>query len=989
MSTLYFVNDFESLWAGLIHPWLLQNRRRFMVSAELRVMLVPSLSFALAIKGRMAEEKIASAGLHIWTPADARRFLGGIFPDLPPAADTETARLLLSEAARAALLTDPKCASAAAVAESPDALLRSLDRLADAGWSQEELGHDELQAIGAAFLHQLEACGYELLQRRDFEIARRLRDQEFAGHPIEQLLVVGFHAGHWPMWPVIESFIRLAADTDAAVREPRNDGLGLDATWVGSLETILGAAELLPTAAVLQEKPCYRQAEALWSGDLHPDLSKLRDVRLVVARNRRNEAALAVLHAKTYLAAHGSRRVAVLVPGNGAVAREIAAALEAEQIPFWNDLGIPNPGWFEQTAWKSFVDFLSEPNPDNFLAMVGAAGRAPEGCALSHDRIASLLRSARAETFFDDLRINTTHLQESSDARAQELGRLIAGLPTWPARATFRAFAELLQSSLGLFGWDSAAGNLWGEAPPPELAEVEVERRHFVRWIRERGDSLTRSSGNFGGHPFARLVLTTYDRADGQAWSHVVCTGMDKDGYPRPYGEGGFLGEDTIHALNEKVRRLNERSTADEPALSAMRVVDGKSLLLGPVEERWTAQQIFIGLIESARGATLLMAASDELDGQCDLRPGEFFSRLFHVLHGQPLGADLLYCLADDVPSEKFEAHAQADVLEIYLRRRDPRLPFDEYSYCFRENAPHPIRLGASDWEKVHEYPAEMWCRGALGLRFASDDDEMPWAQTIGNWAHGWLAAGGKEAGAITHRSGPHHFREAVERSARAHVERFAAARGCAVSELPTWWMAATEVARLAATKIADALDLIDWEKWPAFACETKLPPGSGFLTEGGRVNVAGIPDLLLFDRAGSGTVEELLRSGAHVWLFDFKSGKNEVLSSKRLSKGDGLQMGLYGRTLNALGAPSIGLTLLKPGMPAEQQLVLSDLMTETAIWAAVLRWQEAGRFGQLEELRNEFQRSPKFPLATLPIPFSILRKKWALTYVPVGTSND
>ena len=165
---------------------------------------------------------------------------------------------------------------------------------------------------------------------------------------------------------------------------------------------------------------------------------------------------------------------------------------------------------------------------------------------------------------------------------------------------------------------------------------------------------------------------------------------------------------------------------------------------------------------------------------------------------------------------------------------------------------------------------------------------------------------------------------------------------------------------------------------------EISLPTGLRGALPGTSVELplSGRMDLVLFRQAVKFAPGEL--GGAAAWVVDFKTGGDKTLSLKKLAEGEGLQVALYARALQALGAGDVALTLLNAKADAEPQLMGADL--EDAKLAGL--WQlladfAMGRWGENGDLANERENSGEYPSATLPVPVEILRSKWELTHPP------
>jgi hypothetical protein len=255
----------------------------------------------------------------------------------------------------------------------------------------------------------------------------------------------------------------------------------------------------------------------------------------------------------------------------------------------------------------------------------------------------------------------------------------------------------------------------------------------------------------------------------------------------------------------------------------------------------------------------------------------------------------------------------------------------------------------------------------------------------VGTWAHAWVRPGpGRQSGEEARVSAPLPERELwqkmTEERARTEIEAVTAAFAAAGRALPEAWLDAWANAARAARDWIDALAGLG--EWPEGLAEINLTPGlSGVLPHAGvAIPLVGRMDLVLLSGAGSFAPGGL--AGVAAWLVDFKTGGDEPLRLNPLGRGKGLQLALYALALRALGAGPVALTLLTRDGAAAPQLTDEDLeKPELAeLWKLVADMAVTGCWGERLDLAGEHARPAARPLATLPIPGEILRKKWALT---------
>ncbi|MEO7318448.1 MAG: hypothetical protein ABIZ56_05620 [Chthoniobacteraceae bacterium] len=148
-------------------PWL-QNAARTAATTRLPVaVLVPLTADAYALKTRALDAGIGLLGLHFLTPGKLRDMLArhlGIAMRTPL---REHLRLLLATAA------ERVGKDAAAIAASPDQLLKAIDLIGSGGWSFAETGPARLRPVVAEFARLLEGAGFSMMHDADRAARRR------------------------------------------------------------------------------------------------------------------------------------------------------------------------------------------------------------------------------------------------------------------------------------------------------------------------------------------------------------------------------------------------------------------------------------------------------------------------------------------------------------------------------------------------------------------------------------------------------------------------------------------------------------------------------------------------------------------------------------------------------------------------------------------------------------------------------------------------
>src|SRR5204863_415584 len=63
---------------------------------------------------------------------------------------------------------------------------------------------------------------------------------------LSNLLLFGFDAAHWPLWPLLHAATLSADEATVVLSDPRDEARDLDETWIGTWEETFGAAEVIP-----------------------------------------------------------------------------------------------------------------------------------------------------------------------------------------------------------------------------------------------------------------------------------------------------------------------------------------------------------------------------------------------------------------------------------------------------------------------------------------------------------------------------------------------------------------------------------------------------------------------------------------------------------------------------------------------------------------------------------------------------------------------
>ena len=984
-------------WHGAIMPWFREVLPNSWKENLPSLVVVPSRSHAHALKGRLLEERQSHLGLQFVTPAGLRHLLRD--DSNRPLPLREHLRLLLAIAAEQD--DDGDSLAAKAVLRAPDHLLRTLERIANAGWDFERLGLTAFDPIVRRFRDQLRACEFSLVAELDRELLARsrVRPARFAN-----LLMTGFDAVRWPHWFLLRAAVNATLAATVIVEYPR-DNSDIDRWWIGSWEQILGEAQPIATRTSQTADSFFTEEE------MRGGLTAAKPIFLVGADASEQAEAVTQLCLR-FLAEKNCRRVGIVFGAAGSLARLVGSALERLEVFHHDGLAHLAPGLFEADDWQAWLELQRSPRIGPFLRFFNAVPNAEKLFPnLSAPMFERILRDAYAEILIDDLAVLSEFCAEENDEHGPRIAEAIRSLGLLPPAATLGEFLAQTEAACRRFEW----GQRWPRVaarigPWIEKVRGKISRSLFLRWLEEIAVSFALERNPAGEHPYARVQLLTVPQAVGGEFSHLIFAGWNEGSWPPPT-PGELMREDEIDEFNRNLRQLNRRATRmGRHGEGHESVREGHAPYLGPAEQRRIALRQFAALRETAT-EQIAMAASliDENAPERLWNPNEIFTRVYQESEGAPLtertmarlqkatrawldsegraSARPKYSSAGVKNDDAQQRVAPQQTRIAYDARRDSTAKSGEYDFSFRESAPSIPILSVSDFENLLATPALVWMKKYLGVR-APEEDASVWNTSTGKWIHDWLArianAGEKNFAALPDAAEIDERLRAAAREKRQQVARLCRDAG---RTLPDWWESghrhALFLARILGEKLATIRD------WPWLATEWKIDEALPVKVENdAALSFRGRIDLILArNRATSLATEEL-------WIVDYKTGAKKSLAGgddvekrraalrKRLLDGTALQLGLYAIAALSLGAQRTFVSLLSPLVrPLDPQLAGADIAAETDIFAELARMQQTGQFGMHGPLRSAYRLTDDYPLATLAIDPDILELRWEKTH--------
>ncbi len=1000
--------SFADAWENLFLPWFKSVARQPFTALPSAV-VTPCRSLAYLMRSRLLAHDISIVGLKFLSPAQLREMLLPGSRNIPL---REHLRLILATAAeRVAAQSDGNRSArpaeefliAKSIARDPDHFLRAIDQLGAAGWTAEELNEPGLRQIAAGFEEITHDCRFEFVHEADRNAVAAVANEP----PIfQQLLIAGFNGAHWPLWPLLHAAATASAQATVVLNDPRDEARDLDETWIGTWEETFGAAQPIAAAGStsvsllqgLAELPETASDQA--ARRQHP----LERIHFLVGRDTSEQAKAIVALTARFLHEPEGERIGILFPRAGALSRIAARFLESARIAHNDGLAHLGPSAFDDDAWRAWLDLQQSPRLKILLGFLRVSkAEMLEGASTAE--VEELLRRAYGDVLIDHIEILREYCarQEGSERH----GALVRGLEKiqfLPADATLSEFLAQTHRIFLQLGWKER----WNEID--RLTRTWAERLRgpfsknlYLRWLNEVLGAPALNRDDHGSHPYSRVQLLSYAEAEGQAWSHLIFAGLNEEEWPALDEELAFVRDQEIDEFNRQNKILNRRAVKRGRHGEGQRSVrDGKTLLLGPGEQRQIRLRQLRNLIDTAVhgiGATANLY-SDASPSRI-ANPSELFTRLYFSARGEGLSQQTLHALEkrardwlgdwSPVDPQKINSINLGRTRYAYDARRQLR-PASEYDFALRTPPNEPISISVTEWGRALGSPALTWMKLFLGVE-ADADDRGAWSLSTGNWVHDWLTHGVSD-------TAPNEFvsirpveeiRARVAERAKAFrtmVETLATA--CA-QPVPDWWTSGWSNALYLADTLASKLtDLTDWLE---LASEWKLEsPTSIPLGEHKILRIRGRLDLIL----GRGKKSEAGFRFPELWIVDYKTGHQflpDLRTGERLRKqllnGKAVQLALYALAAKVLGADKVRLTLLGTTAELEPNFRLSEVVAQADFWNALYRMQESGVFGMTGLVHNKFGFSAPYPLATLPIDQHLLQAKWAATHPELALDRE
>ena len=981
----------EAAWQNVIQPWFERISETALHDTRPAAVVTASRSQAYFFRNRLLTEGKSLIGVKFLSAPQLREvLLRERALNIPL---REHLRLLLAATgerfAAEKIDNEEFLLVAKSIARDPDHFLRALDQLGAAGWSFAEIDSPALREIAAHFEKQVRACGFTFVYEADRAAAH---DDDNTEPLFSNLLLFGFDAAHWPLWPLLHAAVRSSSEATVVLTDPRDEARDVDETWVGTWEETFAEATVIHP---INERSTSSVVDAL--------AIPKSNIHFAVGRDTTQQARAIIALTAKFLADPKCDRLGIVFAGAGALPRLVATFLEATQIAHNDGIAHLAPSAFDDQVWRAWLELQQAPRLTPLFQFLRAISAEIFG-GLSISQVEDTLLRAYNEVLIDDLELLRDYCGATNalrDGKAVALG--LDKIRFLPASAPFTEFLSQTRKIFAQLGWKEH----WSETDRlsrdwnGQLSNT-LSKSTYLRWLEEILGAPSLQRDDFGAHAYARVHLLPYPDAQGQLWSYLIFAGLNDDAWPALDDELGFVREEQIDELNRQNKSLNKRaSKRGRQGEGHWSVREGKTLLLGPNERRQLRRRQLLNLFESVSGG---IGASANLYSATQpgriANPTEFFSWLYFQTCGRGVSQQTLQTLEGQtrgwlkdwspIDAQKVDSINVGRTRYAFDARRQER-PAGEYEFALK-NAPEPeIALRVTQWEQAMRWPALVWMEIFLGVE-ANDENGDAWPVATGQWVHRWLAdsvRGGEENVFVDVDRADEIRGRIVEQAqaCRREMDKLCAERA---KKLPDWWTSgwsnALYIADCLAAKVSGLND------WSEMAVEWSLgSPAQISLSETDTLRVRGRIDLIL-----ARTKSENSQLGYEdLWVVDYKTGRRrgfnlrsprgkettEQKFHRQLVEGRGVQLALYALAVHALGAKDVRLTLLSPAEELESQFQLPHVFAQKEFWRELHQMQKRGVFGMLGPVHRDFGFVRKYPLATLSIDPDLLKAKWIMTH--------
>ncbi len=948
----------DTAWTEVVRPWLEAGRgqlaRAFVV--------VATRGQAHGLKQRCLMEGISLLGVEFLTPGLARQKWRALATGLRQVLGRELLLLGLRTliARRLAPLTimDGHWGFWKSLQSDPERALDDFDTLLKGGFRAEDFPLEPMRGIFTELTAWAEAHGAGFASI-EAERAGLTPLPEAAKRIGGRLLVCGLGAEQWGEFFNVAAFVRRMNDVTVILSEPVFRGRAdSEEKWVELWQSLLGVLAQ-PIDAPPPAETC-EPVGALWTRE--PADNATAHTTVLVGRARADEMVL-VADAIADRLAHGAENIGVIFPKADAAYLRLCTLLRAREVPFADLLegaAMPPADVQAQRALIAFyqggarIDDLLELWP--LLRALGAGND-------EHVNLTLAVVRRACERSFDELHTHALaahveHWKQEEPALAEIAEKL---LPAWTNELTLSdalARFEAVCASLGIVEPEGLGPlEAFAEKAGEEVFPVAVVLATLEEFLPQKSPPADRT----GKGVFARVTITTRRRAEGLAWSHLFLTEANASVWPDRGQPSPWLTDEHREELNKRGRFTLGLFTSEHRAA---------------LEKEGYAQMARDTRCEMIFSAALF----DEENPELPLAPNSWVERVLWASGAAAEAGGLEEAFARAARATAVGSKPDGSDLKwktIWDGRRDAGRPFDEYFFAGDSAMITPEKWSARRVEQGVQDPAVLWFESVLGVR------RVPWeplvrvrARALGQLAHALLAEAltAEQVGAGGFGPLP------LQAETAEHLAQALAAKRAGWPADRYWDSFHAELTHACEVLLGRTYEIAPAKAF--IAAEWNIPRGATVRCGEERIEVGGRVDLVLSDRPGW--------RGATVEILDFKTGGDVKLSAARMARdGRSLQLALYLATMQALGAESGRVWMVKIESGGTMSLGMEELDVALRSLMRLEKFIESGRYGALTADRAEYPPyGYTWPLACVPVPATVLEAKFEKTFGPEEDIN-
>lgn len=951
----------EDAWDDVILPWVLKRNENSFNSGICSI-VVPNECLANAIKLRLLQNNTSVFDLNFWTPKELRielRRALGLNQTLPMREDLHIIMASIIEKQDQTLITR-------AIKKNPELLVRVCGLLQGSENNFKFIEDVQLRQIALEYQKNLSSLNIHPVHQMDYLL---LQQAKINSPVFKNVLLLGFSAKNWNSMQLLQSCIASTNNPTICFFSTNSDDM-ISQLWTGTWEQALGSSFISCTKLSSKNLSYQLLSNAFEFPQLISNFTqenKFPDFLMTQTLAQESQVILAKI--LEYLASKNCERLGVVFPNQvSPLAREVARKLENLEISHCDYLGHIGPQDKLQSLFIAWIKWQESDQLQYFIQLLELAYLEKKITYEELKETKDICLQAFRELLVDDFNVIQSRLKN------------VNTFLKLPIRASFADFISLTAQVINKIGWSKGAELLEARfAIFKDKFLEEISKEIFLRWLHSVIKTLSRVHSGFGKHPFSKVSLISKDHLYGLQWSHLIVTEMNEVSWSSDNEEIPFLKEDVIRKVNQQ--NIHTGKFGDgHTYISA-----DASYLTTSSDYRAQEQIAFAKLIASTTEclAFSVHTRNSKMSSR-DMGVSSYFEKLYWLCEGEILNHESIFKLQNQTKKylkfysissfKKNHADIQ-EVIHAYKSRRNPGLPFDEFSYGFKDVPKEGLMLSCKSWEDVLRDPSSAWIKHILHIDKTIDvsEDDLS-LLALGIWTHDWLALKA-ESSQVFEKPTYEKWKEEINISAKKLYSRVRDSYGLANRTIPVWWIDFYNQAQQLALNFAK---IITQENSISYLLsEYSLPKNLIIkIADVLKLPVTGRIDLIGINQNKFEPSETLTP-----WIIDFKTARSKKLTLSKLLYGEGLQLVLYTLALQQLGHRHCQASILNITGKLANELNPEVLTSLDPLLVALNRIQTSGVFGDNRISKNSEFYSSSVPIAVIPIAEDILEKKWALTH--------